>query len=229
MKLLLHICCAPCSIMCIETLRGEGIEPVGFWDNPNIHPFTEFRMRRNTLVDYAKEIGRSLVVEGGYGLRPFLEAVGLGLLMKQDVFGDFLNGAKDGMRTVIGIVPTLIGLMAAVGVLRSSGFLEEFGKLLGTVLEPAGIPSALVPLGVVRLFSNSAAVGLLLDLYKEAGCDSFAGRAASIMMSCTETVFYTMAVYFGAVHIKKTRYTLAGALLSSLVGMAVSIALAGLL
>ena len=58
--------------------------------------------------------------------------VGLGLLMKQDVFGDFLNGAKDGMRTVIGIVPTLIGLMAAVGVLRSSGFLEDFGKLLGT-------------------------------------------------------------------------------------------------
>ena len=99
----------------------------------------------------------------------------------------------------------------------------------GTVLEPAGIPSALVPLGVVRLFSNSAAVSLLLDLYKEAGCDSFAGRAASIMMSCTETVFYTMAVYFGAVHIKKTRYTLAGALLSSLVGMAVSIVLAGLL
>ena len=97
--------------------------------------------------------------------------VGLGLLMKQDVFGDFLNGAKDGMRTVIGIVPTLIGLMAAVGVLRSSGFLEDFGNLLGTVLEPTGIPSALVPLSVVRLFSNSAAVSLLLDLYKEAGRD----------------------------------------------------------
>lgn len=115
----------------------------------------------------------------------------------------FLNGAKDGMRTVIGIVPTLIGLMAAVGVLRSSGFLEDFGNLLGTVLEPTGIPSALVPLSVVRLFSNSAAVSLLLDLYKEAGCDSFAGRAASIIMSCTETVFYTMTVYFGAVRIKK--------------------------
>ena len=126
--------------------------------------------------------------------------VGLGLLMKQDVFGDFLNGAKDGMRTVIGIVPTLIGLMAAVGVLRSSGFLEDFGKLLGAVLEPAGIPSALVPLGVVRLFSNSAAVSLLLDLYKEAGCDSFAGRAASIMMSCTETVFYTTWCESSPVH-----------------------------
>ena len=152
--------------------------------------------------------------------------VGFAVLQKRPVFDDFIEGALAGLKTVAGILPTLVGLMAAVGVLRSSGFLEEFGKLLGTVLEPAGIPSALVPLGVVRLFSNSAAVGLLLDLYKEAGCDSFAGRAASIMMSCTETVFYTMAVYFGAVQIKKTRYTLAGALFSSLVGMAVSIALA---
>lgn len=152
--------------------------------------------------------------------------VGLGLLSGQDVFGNFLSGAKDGMRTIVSVLPTLIGLMVAVGVLRSSGFLEAFGKLLGTVLEPVGIPSALVPLGVVRLFSNSAAVGILLDLYKEAGCDSFAGMAASIMMGCTETVFYTMAVYFGAVKIQKTRYTLAGALFASCVGMAVSIVLA---
>ena len=106
---------------------------------------------------------------------------------------------------------------------------EDFGNLLGTVLEPTGIPSALVPLSVVRLFSNSAAVSLLLDLYKEAGCDSFAGRAASIIMSCTETVFYTMTVYFGAVRIKKTRYTLAGALFSSLVGMTVGVLLARLI
>jgi spore maturation protein B len=72
-------------------------------------------------------------------------------------------------------------------------------------------------------------VSLLLDLYKEAGCDSFAGRAASIIMSCTETVFYTMTVYFGAVRIKKTRYTLAGALFSSLVGMTVGVLLARLI
>lgn len=75
MKVLLHICCAPCSIMCIETLRGEGIEPVGFWDNPNIHPYTEFRMRKNTLIDYAKSIGLELIVHGEYGLRPFVRAV----------------------------------------------------------------------------------------------------------------------------------------------------------
>ena len=75
MKVLLHICCAPCSIMCIETLRGEGIEPVGFWDNPNIHPYTEFRMRKNTLVDYVKSIGLALIVHGEYGLRAFVKKV----------------------------------------------------------------------------------------------------------------------------------------------------------
>ena len=76
MKLLLHICCAPCSIMCIETLRGEGIEPVGYWNNPNIHPFTEYRARRNTLQEYAKTIGLELITDGAYGLRPFLTEVG---------------------------------------------------------------------------------------------------------------------------------------------------------
>ena len=75
MKTLLHICCAPCSITCIEELRGEGIEPVGYWNNPNIHPYTEWRMRRNTLVDYAKSIGLELIVDGEYGLRPFVQAV----------------------------------------------------------------------------------------------------------------------------------------------------------
>ncbi len=75
MKTLLHICCAPCSIACIETLRGEGIEPTGFWLNPNIHPFTEYRARKNTLVDYAGSIGLDLVLQGEYGLRAFIAGV----------------------------------------------------------------------------------------------------------------------------------------------------------
>lgn len=75
MKTLLHICCAPCSIACIESLRGEGIEPTGFWFNPNIHPFTEYRARKNTLVDYAKSIGLDLVLQGEYGLRSFIAGV----------------------------------------------------------------------------------------------------------------------------------------------------------
>ena len=75
MKLLLHICCAPCSIMCIESLRAEGIEPTGFWENPNIHPYTEYRERKQALEAYAKSIGLSLVLHGEYGLRPFVKAV----------------------------------------------------------------------------------------------------------------------------------------------------------
>jgi len=74
-RLLLHICCAPCSVACIEQLREEGIEPTGFWYNPNIHPFTEYRARRDTLVGYAKEIGLPLILEDVYGLRPFVQAV----------------------------------------------------------------------------------------------------------------------------------------------------------
>ena len=75
MKLLLHICCAPCSVACIKQLRGEGVEPVGFWYNPNIHPFTEYRARRNCLTEYAKSIALELVTEDEYGLRPFVRAV----------------------------------------------------------------------------------------------------------------------------------------------------------
>ena len=75
MSLLLHICCAPCSIACIETLRGEGIEPTGYWYNPNIHPYTEYRMRKNTLVDYAKSIQLKLQLNDDYGLWPFVKAV----------------------------------------------------------------------------------------------------------------------------------------------------------
>ena len=75
MRLLLHICCAPCSVACIKQLRAEGIEPVGFWYNPNIHPFTEYRARRNCLQEYARSIGLELVTEDEYGLRPFVQAV----------------------------------------------------------------------------------------------------------------------------------------------------------
>lgn len=74
-RVLLHICCAPCSVKCIEQLRNEGIEPTGYWYNPNIHPYTEFRSRKETLIAYAKEIGLRLEVNPDYALRPFLRAV----------------------------------------------------------------------------------------------------------------------------------------------------------
>lgn len=151
--------------------------------------------------------------------------VASGLFHKKDIYSDFLSGAKSGIRTVVEIMPTLIGLMVAVGVLRASGFLDFLSDLLKRL--PGGFPAELVPVGVVKMFSSSAATGLLLDLYKEYGTDSFLGLAASIMLSSTETIFYTMSIYFMAVKVKRTRYTLWGALLASLAGIAASVWIAG--
>ena len=125
------------------------------------------------------------------------------------------------------IVPTLIGLLVAVGMLRASGFFELFGLLFGSLTEKIGLPAQLMPLLVVKMFSSSAATGLVLDIFKNSGPDSYAGTLTSILMSCTETVFYTMSVYFLAAKVTKTRYTLKGALLATLVGTAASVVLAG--
>lgn len=154
--------------------------------------------------------------------------VSYGLLMKVDVYETFIQGAKSGLRTVISLVPTLVGLMVAVGILRASGFLDFLARIAGGLTEPLGFPAELVPLSVVKMFSSSAATGLLLDLYKEYGTDSYIGKVASISMSCTETIFYTMSVYFMTAKVSKTRYTLAGALLATAGGLAASVVLGGM-
>lgn len=153
--------------------------------------------------------------------------VAYGLIHKRNVYEDFVKGAKDGLRTVIQIMPTLVGLMVAVGVLRSSGFLAFVGSLFRGVTDRIGFPSQLMPLVFIKMFSSSAATGLVLDIFKTYGTDSYIGLITSIMMSCTETIFYTMSVYFLAAKVTKTRYTLKGALLSTLAGIAASIVLAG--
>ena len=152
--------------------------------------------------------------------------VGSGILAKRPVFDDFLDGAKEGMRTVADVLPTLIGLMTAVGVLRASGILEVLSELLKFPAALCHIPVPVIPIILVRIISSSAAVGLILDIFKEYGPDSLVGNMVSIMMGCTETVFYTMSVYFLTAKVSKTRWTLAGALLSTLAGISASVVLA---
>lgn len=150
---------------------------------------------------------------------------GFAVLQKRPVFDDFIEGAKQGMKTVAEILPTLIGLMTAVGVLRASGFLDF---LAGLLEKPAGlfhVPAQVVPVILVRLVSSSAAIGLLLDIFKTYGPDSPVGMMVSILESCTETVFYTMSVYFMTAKVTKTRWTLAGAMAATAAGIAASILL----
>ena len=162
---------------------------------------------------------------------PFLifYIVGCGILSKVPVYDSFIRGAGDGLKTVVKIVPTMIGLMVASGILRASGFLDFLGKQLDSISSAISFPGELVPLTILRMFSSSAATGLLLDLYKEYGTDSHIGLTASLMMCCTETIFYTMSLYFMTAGIKKTRHTLCGALLSTFAGIAASVMLANLM
>lgn len=155
--------------------------------------------------------------------------ISYGILMEVNVYDTFIKGAKSGFFTVIKIMPTLVGLMVAVGILRASGFLDFISEIIGGITAFAGFPGELVPLTVVKMFSSSAATGLLLDLFKEFGTDSYIELIGSISMSCTETIFYTMSVYFMTAKVTKTRYTLTGALLSTLAGLAASVVLAGMM
>ena len=159
---------------------------------------------------------------------PFLilSIVVYGMLKHVNVYDSFIKGARSGFLTVIRLMPTLIGLMAAVGILRASGFLDLIASVIGQFSSLAGFPGELVPLTVVKMFSSSAATGLLLDIYENYGTDSRLGMIASVSMCCTETIFYTMSVYFMTAGIKRTRYTLAGALLATFAGLAASVVLA---
>lgn len=154
--------------------------------------------------------------------------VGFAVLQKRPVFDDFLEGVREGMKTAVEILPTLIGLMTSVAVLRSSGFLDFLAELFKKPAAWLRIPAEVVPLILVRLVSSSAAVSLLLDLFQTYGPDSYVGMLVSILESCTETVFYTMSVYFMSVKVTKTRFTLPGALLATAAGIAASIVLAGI-
>lgn len=145
-----------------------------------------------------------------------------GLLQRVDIYNTFTVGAKDGLNTVIGILPSLIGLMCGVAVLRGSGFLDVLCRMFTPFIEPLGLPAEIAPLSIMKAVSSSGATGLLTDIFKQYGPDSFVGRVASVLMGSTETIFYTISVYFMSVGIKKTGYVLQGAIIANAVGVAAS-------
>lgn len=149
----------------------------------------------------------------------FFYVIGYALLSGSDIFGDFIEGAKEGFEVTKGILPTLIGLLVAVGILRTSGSFD----ILREIAKIVRLPAEIVPIVVVKMFSSSAATGLLLDLYKSTGPDSYVSVLASIMMSSSETIFYTVSVYFGSVGIKKTGYVIPGAIVATLAAVLASV------
>ncbi|MCR5609411.1 MAG: spore maturation protein [Lachnospiraceae bacterium] len=151
--------------------------------------------------------------------------IAYGLISHCNIFEEFSAGAKEGISIIISIIPTLIALMVSIGILRSCGLTEAITNVLNNHFPLPAFPSALFPLVLIKMFSSSAATSLLLDLYKQYGTDSYTGFLASVIMGCSETVFYTISIYSTAGNIKKTRYIVPGALFATLSGIIISVIL----
>ena len=146
-----------------------------------------------------------------------------GLFEKKKVFDIFLDGAKDGIKIVLKLFPTLIGIFVAVGVLRTSGILDLIVKFVSPITNLLNIPSEIMPLALLRPISGSASIGVAVDIMQKYGTDTFIGLVTSTIMGSTETTVYTIAVYTSCVGIKKTRFVLAAALLADIAGMISSV------
>jgi spore maturation protein B len=139
------------------------------------------------------------------------------LVKKIDVFGEFLEGVKEGMKTVVDIFPALFTLVMSVGMFRASGATAFLSRLISPVTDLVGFPQEVIPLMLLRPFSGSGATAVCDGILGDVGPDSFAGRVASVMLGSSETTFYVIAVYFAATKIKKTRHTLGSALTGDLI------------
>ena len=152
-----------------------------------------------------------------------------GFIEKKEVFDKFIEGAKEGIKIVINIFPTLIGLFLAVGTLRSSGVLDIAIKLIEPLLHMMNFPTEIMPLALLRPISGSSSIAVATDIMKNFGVDSQIGIMAGVIMGATETTLYTIAVYSSSVKIKKTRFVLIASLTADVVGIITSVVICRLL
>ena len=155
-----------------------------------------------------------------------LGIVAFGLSKRINVYDSFVAGAKSGMESMFQIVAPLVGLLVAISMFRASGALELLAKILSPITGALKIPSDILPLALLRPVSGSGSIAIVNDIFKNFGPDSMEGKIASVMMGSTETTFYTVAVYFGAVGIKRVRHTVKSALVADFTGMVMAVMVA---
>lgn len=143
--------------------------------------------------------------------------IAVGLMKRVDIYSAFVSGAKDALKTVYNIFPAVSALMIAIGIFRSSGLLQFAESVFSPFLNIFDIPKEILPMALLRPLSGSGGLAILTDIIKECGADSKAGVIASVICGSTETTFYTVAVYFGAVGISNTRHTIRCALIADAV------------
>ena len=158
----------------------------------------------------------------------FLLTLVIGIIKKVDVFSAFVNGAKESLKTSVNIFPTIVTLMIAIGIFRSSGLLDFLGNFLSPALNFLKVPKEILPIALLRPLSGSGGLAMLTDIIKSYGADSKVGIMASVICGSTETTFYTVCVYFGSVGITNTRHTIKCALLADLVSVTMGIIICNL-
>lgn len=154
----------------------------------------------------------------------FVAVPGYALHKRVNVYATFVEGAKEGLKVALRITPYLVAILAAVGAFRGGGAMDRLASWLGPLLDGTGVPAEVLPLALVRPLSGSGSTGLLGDLIRESGPDSLASRIGAVMAGSTETTFYVLAVYFGAVGISRYRHAIPAALLADLAGFLASVA-----
>ncbi len=170
----------------------------------------------------------SSILSNGIILAIFFLIVLGGLYKKIDVFDAFVDGAKGGFETAVRIIPYIVGMLIAISMLRTSGTFDVIINAMKTFFAAMGTDTRFVdglPTALIKPMSGSGARGMMLDTMKTFGADSFAGRMASILQGSSDTTFYVVAVYFGSVSIRNTRYSIGAMLLADLVGIITAIGL----
>lgn len=153
----------------------------------------------------------------------------LGLIKKVPLYEVFTDGAKEGFKVSVNIIPYLVAIIVGISMFRASGILENFSYIFAPLLEHFKVPADVIPIMLVRSISGSAALGIFSDIANSAGPDSYATKLAAIMVGSSETTFYVLAVYFGAVGISKLRYALIVGLLADFIGIIAAITVCGLI
>ncbi len=147
----------------------------------------------------------------------------MGLIKRIPLYETFTDGAKDGFKVAINIIPYLVAIIVAISMFRASGIIDLIGQVFSPVLAKLNIPADTIPIMIVRSLSGSAALGVFSDIANNLGPDDYATKLSAVMVGSSETTFYVLAVYFGAVGISKLRYALLVGLLADFIGIVAAV------
>ena len=153
----------------------------------------------------------------------------MGLIKKVPLYETFTDGAKDGFKIAVNIIPYLVAIIVGISMFKASGIIDMISNLCSPVLSHFNIPADTIPVMLVRPLSGSAALGVFSDIAHNLGPDAYATKLAAIMVGSSETTFYVLAVYFGSVKISKLRYALLVGLLADFIGFAAAVAVCNLM